>query len=264
MNRPVVAYILPPVILTIFAAILLLSVQHANSAGETVQGVFLPLVISMQPSPTPVPAPLINGNFELGRGVGWSEYSANDYHLVVNAGEWNLPTRSGVWAAWMGGAENEISILSQAITVPPHAPRLYFWYWITSQDLCHPDYDIAGVLINDQAVDAFLLCAAANTNGWVLREVDLAAYAGQAVGLHLVAATDSTLNSNLFIDDVALGTPLQPVIGGAPFALEVDHLMKTPAVGPSRAALPPAVNARQLLQERLLEKFPMSGAGLDK
>jgi hypothetical protein len=254
MNRPAIAYTLSLVILILFAAALLLPVQRANSAGEATHANFLPLVTNVQPTPTPIPAPLINGNFELGRGVGWSEYSAKGYDLVVNTSEWNLPTRSGIWAAWLGGDYDEISILSQAIALPANAPRLYFWYWIASQDLCHPDYDIAGVIINDQVVDAFLLCAAANTNGWVLREVDLSAYAGQAVGLHLVAATDNTLNSNLFIDDVALGAPLQPVIGGAPVALEYEPLMKTPPIGPSRVASPPAVDVRQLLQEQLREE----------
>ncbi|MFN2139673.1 MAG: hypothetical protein ACK2U5_04280, partial [Candidatus Promineifilaceae bacterium] len=42
------------------------------------------------------------------------------------------------------------------------------------------------------------------TEGWVLREVDLSAYAGKTVLLTFFAETDSSLNSNFFVDDVAI------------------------------------------------------------
>jgi bacillopeptidase F (M6 metalloprotease family) len=65
-------------------------------------------------------------------------------------------------------------------------------------------FDFGGVLVNNTTVDQFDLCGAADTNGWVQRSVDLSAYAGQNVALQIRVETDSSLNSNLFIDDVAL------------------------------------------------------------
>ena len=156
-------------------------------------------------TPTPIPPPnaIVNPGFEQGRGVGWQEYSAQGWVLIMNSG---FPTgvspHSGQWAAWLGGAHDEISYVRQSVTIPAGAPILSFWAWIASADVC--GYDFGGVLVNSTVVNQFNLCSSTATGGWVRRTVNLSAYAGQTVALQLRVETDASLNSNLFIDDVSL------------------------------------------------------------
>ena len=150
------------------------------------------------------PPPIQNGDFEQGPGVGWQEYSSHGWPLIVSSDVLPVPPRSGDWAAWLGGDYDELSVISQQVTIPTGNPNLTFWYWIASQDIC--GYDFGGVMIDlDSVVDAFHLCYDENTGGWVQRTVNLSAYAGQTVELDIVATTDGSLNSNLWVDDVALG-----------------------------------------------------------
>ena len=52
-------------------------------------------------------------------------------------------------------------------------------------------------------MDTVDLCSSNNTGGWVQKSINLSAYAGQTVTLQIRAATDGSLNSNWFIDDVS-------------------------------------------------------------
>lgn len=165
---------------------------------------YLPLItMGGQPAPGDV---LVNGNFEAGPTSGWRSSSTRGYALIVR--EANMPSYvsaySGSWVAWLGGANNEISRLSQSVTVHASEPTLRYWYWIDSADSC--GYDFGGVLVNDTiAVDILNLCKDQNTNGWQQRTVNLASFAGQQIELSFRAELDGTLSSNFFIDDVTLG-----------------------------------------------------------
>ena len=100
-------------------------------------------------------------------------------------------------------------------------PYLAYWHWIASEDSC--GWDFGGVLVNGTVVDVYDLCDSASTGGWVHHVVNLSAYAGQAVTFQIRVETDSSLNSNLFIDDVSFqSTPTSlleavpaPVLDGA-------------------------------------------------
>jgi len=176
-----------------------------------------------QPSPTPGPTPtntptptpgpptstpepgtgIVNGDFEDG-ATGWDEYSTHGWDVIVSTSalpEYVAP-HSGDWAVWLGGDYDETSQVRQQVDVPAGAPYLTYWHWIDSADLC--GYDRAGVNIADTAVDEYWLCAAENTGGWVEHSVDLSDYAGQSVLLTIYSVTDSSLNSNLFVDDVSI------------------------------------------------------------
>jgi hypothetical protein len=160
---------------------------------------FLPITIKSIP---PIPTPAIcNGDFEQGRTC-WLEDSSNGYALITDDFEGSINAHSGLWGAWLGGDDNETSIIYQQITVPRGGPRLSYWYWIGSSDTC--GFDIGEVIINEDVVDSLWLCENENTGGWVQRTVDLSAYAGQSVTLYILADTDSTFNSNLFIDDMQI------------------------------------------------------------
>ncbi|MFZ3151042.1 MAG: hypothetical protein WA116_05080 [Anaerolineaceae bacterium] len=143
---------------------------------------------------------LINGNFE-SQSLGWTESSSGGYDLIVNDFETNAVTpHGGSWAAWLGGADNETSILSQTVTVPSATPYLHFWYWIGSEDICNWDYFY--IRMNDANVHTRTLCEDNNTNGWVQGVVNLSAYAGTSNILRFRVTTDTVNNSNLFLDDI--------------------------------------------------------------
>jgi hypothetical protein len=159
--------------------------------------------------------PIQNSDFENGPDGSWTEYSTHGWDLIINeSGPLPFPgsvtPHSGSWAVWLGGEDDEISYITQTVTIPSSDPVLVFRYWIASgDDVCAIDSDLGGVLVDTtvtDVVDAFYLCASTNTGGWVIRMVDLSAYAGQTVQLRIQAETDSSLNSNLFVDDVVLAS----------------------------------------------------------
>ncbi|MGQ9628574.1 MAG: hypothetical protein ACUVV0_16920, partial [Anaerolineae bacterium] len=144
---------------------------------------------------------LPNGDFEQGPTI-WTEYSTHGWDLIVTSFPGSVTPHSGSWAVWLGGDFNDISYIQQQVTVPSGCPYLAYWHWIASQDVC--GYDFGGVIINGSTVvDVYDLCSSANTGGWVKHVVNLSAYAGQSVSLQIRAETDDSLNSNLFVDDVA-------------------------------------------------------------
>ncbi len=141
-----------------------------------------------------------NGDFEQGATI-WIQSSSNGRQQIRNSFAPNSVTPySGAWGAWLGGALNEQGYLQQTVTVPAGAPYLYFYNWIGSADLL--GFDFGYVMINGTPVSTVDLYSGANTGGWVKRVTNLSAYAGQTVTLRIAIATDDSLNSNWFIDDV--------------------------------------------------------------
>ena len=167
------------------------------------------------PTATPPVNQLVNPGFEQGPGVGWEEYSAQGWDLIVNDFlETGVTPHSGQYAVWLGGDDDEISYVRQTVTIPAGASILSFWAWIASEDSC--GFDFGGVMVNAAVANQFDLCAGTSTGGWARRTVNLGVYAGQSVALQIRVETDGSLNSNLFVDDVALtnaaGTIYRPVL----------------------------------------------------
>lgn len=177
------------------------SFAQQEGVGGTPGPAFLPVVV--RPFPTTTPVYLANGNFENGRS-GWDESSSNGYVLILRAGQLPPPIspRSGIWAAYLAGAHNEVSIIQQTVTIPPQAAYLHYWYWNDSIEQPCGFHDVGRVVINSTTVDQIDLCG--NTGDWLERVVNLSAYAGQTVSLQIRAETNGSLYSNLFIDDVSL------------------------------------------------------------
>lgn len=160
----------------------------------------LTLFIANAPIEPPV-NPLVNPGFESGP-TGWTEYSAQGWNLILNSGfPSGVTPHNGSWAVWLGGDDNEVAYVQQSVTVPAATPYLAYWHWIASQDAC--GFDFGSVQVNGTTVNQYNLCSSANTGGWVKHVVNLGAYSGQTVTLRIRATTDSSLNSNLFVDDVA-------------------------------------------------------------
>jgi hypothetical protein len=92
------------------------------------------------------------------------------------------------------------------VTIAPGQTVLSYYYWIGSEDIC--GYDFAGVFVKGNLVKSYDLCESNNTGGWVRGTASVSAYVGQSVLLEFVVETDGSGNSNLFVDDVALGASL--------------------------------------------------------
>lgn len=168
--------------------------KASNSRGDSGWSVTRSTVVAT-PSST-----LVNGNFESGP-TGWTEYSDHGWDLIVTSFPGTITPHGGSWAVWLGGEYDDVSYIQQQVTVPPATPYLGYWHWIASADVC--GFDFASVRINGGAVSTYDLCSSVNTGGWVKRVINLGAYAGQSVTLQFRVSTDSSDNSNLFIDDVA-------------------------------------------------------------
>src|SRR5687768_13321143 len=169
--------------------------------GQAITKVFLPFIIKFSFS-------LLNGNFESGKTV-WAVSSTHNLNVITQSYSPNSATpHGGGWGAWLGGGNNETTIIQQQVTIPANIPYLGYWHWIGSGDIC--GYDKAAILINNTVVHQYDLCSDQNTGGWRKKVVNLSAYGGQTVTLRFRVQNDSSLNSNLFLDDIAFqgGTTL--------------------------------------------------------
>jgi bacillopeptidase F (M6 metalloprotease family) len=156
-------------------------------------------------SPTSTPGAVLpqvrNGDFELGGNGDWTESSTNGYALILNTAP--IAPRSGEYLAWLGGADNETSDLSQTFVLPASGPiYLHFYYQLGSGETSC-SFDLAGVMVNAALEWQSGLCQANNTGGWTKGAIDLSGYAGQTVTIHFKAVTDSSVVSSFLVDDVS-------------------------------------------------------------
>ena len=141
-----------------------------------------------------------NSGFENGT-TNWQEFSTHGWDIIINSGfPGSVLPYGGNWVAWEGGDDSDTSYVQQTVNVS--CPYLVYWHWIASADTCGNDF--AKVMVNEGVVDQYDLCTDTNTGVWVKHVVSLGAYVGQTVQLQIRTETDSTLNSNLFVDDVTL------------------------------------------------------------
>jgi C1A family cysteine protease/predicted secreted protein len=181
-----------------------------SDSSAKITKVFLPVVMNNYYSGGP-----INGDFENGP-TDWFEYSTHGWDLILPISSLPKTPHGGSWAVWLGGDYDEISYIQQQVTVPAGSPYLAYWHWIDSEDWC--GYDFGGVIINNSTVvDVYTLCSSTNTGGWVKHVVNLSAYAGQSVSLQIRTETDSSINSNLFVDDVSFQASASSVPGDSAF-----------------------------------------------
>jgi secreted trypsin-like serine protease len=177
--------------------------------------VYLPMAVKVPAAPPPPPPTqaIPNGNFEKGPNGDWKEVSLQGYKIIVQEDELpgGVPAHGGEWAAWLGGIDDEISYIQQRLKVAAGAPWLVYYHWIASADEC--GYDFGGVIVDGTVVDVYDLCDDEDTGGWVKHAVDLRAYAGKTVAIQIRAETDSSNNSNLFIDDVSFAANRTAEVG---------------------------------------------------
>jgi ABC-type microcin C transport system permease subunit YejE len=96
--------------------VLLLAILFVGVSVALANTIYFPIVHAPAPTPTPtqtpIPGPILlpNGNFEQGHAV-WNEYSNYGYDIIRYKDALNLPPHGGDWAAWLGGAINDLDEL---------------------------------------------------------------------------------------------------------------------------------------------------------
>lgn len=211
MNRQ---HFLRSAIALIFFLILVSSFPATAREEAPPNDVYLPMVRHVVQS-------VRNGNFDQGNAF-WTEYSNHGWQIILNDDfPGTVKARSGTWAAWLGGDYDDISYIQQQVTVTPNDKYLVYWHWIASEESgC--GLDTLTVSLGGSIISNYPLCSSANTNGWQKWTIGLNISAVQTLTLRLEVVTDSTLNSNLFIDDVSmvefasLGDPLVTLDNGVP------------------------------------------------
>jgi hypothetical protein len=195
VNLPIIVYQLPPTA----------TPTATNTPAPTNTPTPTP---TSKPTSTPTPRGMIaNGDFEKGSNGDWLAFSQNARPIIVDSFPSGVRAHSGRWLAWLGGENNELAGFFQTVSILKGRSNFTYWIWISSQDICWDD--IGGMGVDDgnevEVFDAYYLCVSSNTNGWVRRTFNLEKYAGKTVDLFIVAETDSTLVSSLYVDDVSLG-----------------------------------------------------------
>lgn len=152
---------------------------------------------------TPPSTAIRNGGFEQGSNGDWQEYSSKGAPIIYVGQQ----PYAGSYLAWLGSLPDEVSTLTQAVTLPStNLLSLQFVYRIYSQETrCNQANDLAYVAINGKELKRFLLCAA-NNSGWRSVMLNLSQYAGQNVQLQFYSKNNRMLFSSFFIDDVSLST----------------------------------------------------------
>lgn len=179
--------------------------------------VYLPFVFKVPPSI------VRNGDFEQGN-MFWNEYSSNNYRLIIE--DPSLAFQGG-WSAWLGGANDEVSQLYQSVNIGADVQYLTFWNALYSSETgC--DFDTFYVKIQGTIVYSMGLCMSNNTNGYVPVTIALSPSSG-GVWLEFIVVTDSSVNSNVFIDNIRFSNnPLLHSIDGERSGIHNSDLRTMP------------------------------------
>jgi hypothetical protein len=149
---------------------------------------------------------IVNGGFENG-STGWTE--SGPYPIVTTDAAF---AHAGSRLAYLGGYGNATDVLYQDVAIPATATAatLRFWFRVGTEESGSTPRDTMTVTVRDPASGAVLttLVVLSNANAstsWAQTPAfDLAAFRGQAVRIHFAAATDGSLDTHFFVDDVTL------------------------------------------------------------
>jgi hypothetical protein len=166
---------------------------------------------------------IVNGNFDLGRNNGWTEYSKGGYTLIGTAAFFAsaditppVTTHSGQYMGRIGGYSYEVNSLSQTVTLPNTTP-LYLKLYV--QDRNSTTSECAGlwvgaqirVFVAGQKIFDTYLCYYNQLETWTPVYFDLTAVAGQTVQIIFQADAANSVWSFLYIDDVSLTNQITEV-----------------------------------------------------
>ncbi len=151
---------------------------------------------------------ILNGGYESGATV-WKQSSSNDFELVCSDYEcYGAFPRTGAYVGWLAGLNDEVSVLSQRVTVPKNEDAmLSFWYNLISEEFdC--DYDVARVLVKSGGKtvreEIMPMCYATSDGIWHNMSIDLSDLAGKTIDVEFKATTNGSNVSNFRVDDVRI------------------------------------------------------------
>ncbi len=156
--------------------------------------------------PTVGDGDFINGDFEQGAGLGWSQSPGT---LIFPAANYGAPAYSGSMVARMGpmGDSEEIR-LEQRVRLSATASSLSLATWIDSEELCDvPWYDNMSLFVDGQILEENdRLCNYDNTDGWIYNSLDISPWAGQTVTFSFILSTvgGDALASTIYIDKASI------------------------------------------------------------
>jgi Zn-dependent metalloprotease len=140
-----------------------------------------------------------NPGFESGNTV-WTATAG-----VIGQNGANQPTHGGTWNAWLDGyGSTHTDSITQSVAIPAgcHATLTYWLHIDTAETTTTTAFDKLTVTAGTTTVGSF-----SNLNkaaGYVLKTVDLSAFAGQTVALKFNAVEDSSLQTSFVVDDTAV------------------------------------------------------------
>lgn len=184
-------------------------IRHYNgntTGAETAYTIVVTNSAPPQPSDTPQPSAadsiVRNGSFEEGE-VGWIEDQVGSGNIIdlSTISNLSIAAQDGDWIAVLGGTNNDLTYLGQPIMVDADRPYLVYWQWIVSNDVC--GYDYGGIGIDDEWYASYTLCSPTTSDGWERQVINLSEFAGETVLLDFAVYNDSTIASQLLIDNVS-------------------------------------------------------------
>lgn len=152
-----------------------------------------------------------NANFELGRNGDWREASS-DGRALITTNHPVLAAHSGSWIARLGGRVNEVSTISQTLTLPAVAPGyvldVVYWYHREGQvPACFDDpVDEGEVRVytpDDQWEQDYDLCSQTDVPAWDRGALDVTRFAGQTVTIEIRADSIGAVAGEFYVDDLS-------------------------------------------------------------
>jgi hypothetical protein len=150
---------------------------------------------------------MLNGDFESGL-TAWQEESLLGWPLICDYNTCGAYARTGAFEAWLGGLDDEVSTITQRLTVPAGAgAMLSYWYYVASSEGgCSFDFGRVQVRSGGNVVRDLVipLCSAYDDGDWHNNSIDLSDLAGKTIDVIFSATTDFSNTSSLHIDDVRI------------------------------------------------------------
>ncbi len=131
----------------------------------------------------------------------WNAKSSDGYPVMSNYNVY-----SGATSAYLGGIDNAADSLNKTVALPQAEEiKMSFWWMVDSEENSS-GWDSMNVIVADASGAAlrtlYTLGGADAATSWQLAEADLTDFAGQTVQIQFEAATDGSLVTDFFVDDV--------------------------------------------------------------